>query len=848
MALLPKEKLIDLLKQKKVIPFVGAGFSSATAKVPGWASLIKNGLEYARVRNLDKNNLIEKSEQELAKNNLLTAANFMKEVLNAPSFAFSNWIKEEFQDLKIVSSDLINSILDLNQDVIFTTNYDTLLTSYNNLDNKQLFIHNEYELALNSLKAKNEIVMHLHGVFSRPDSIILSKNDYDLINKNDGYKSFIQKMLSDYHFLFIGCSKDGIMDEDFLIVFNFIKEWFSNSSNQHFILLHEKEVKNQNHIQLLTECNIEAIVYGNEYDQLSPFINTINPNYAERQGKISKYREKLDSEFKRLAINTENFKTGTSSLESFLSTNLNSKYDWVDSEKMKIFENILSEYNNSILDKKERLKFSQTIIQSVFNTIELKEKIDLWSKYGDAPEKLNPLNYISTALLAYDCLLKIPQELIDDIRLSNHSNVFHYGFYHGNLGNFVKEINAFKKEGLNLEEIYRDDRYLFENLKRIIQSLKNFLELDAESFYVEVENATINENIPKKNIIIVSDTEITIRSAENLLNIFARLPLDSKFPVTMVECLKIDSNMLIIGSNSNACFSWNPTEDIYSSIIYKFSNTGAKNFKNNKNHLYVQDDNKISILNNSFTNINEIKIEESFSTFTFHSTGIVCLKKGDSTYKGDILLWHDFNGKLIQKLSYNYFINNIEKDEKLIGKILEGEIEDPLSNFFSKLIVKSLNTITYNNKEYLLLNSRLKLNFDEESSLIFLLEITNNSIVIIKKIHLNNLCCSCSDFIVNSNNQLQLVFGYYDIGNNPIMCEEYIIDINFNIKSRNTYEYLTPKAEYLRDIFSCKYLDEENLVLSEEGKKLILLSTKTKKINEYNLYDDERINYIATYA
>ena len=142
MSILPQEKVIKLLKQKKVIPFIGAGFSSATAKVPGWANLIRTGLEYARVRNIDTNNLIEKSEEELAKNNLLVAANFLKEVLNAPGFPFSNWIKEEFEDLKIISSDLINSVLDLNQNIIFTTNYDTLLTSYNNIDNKKLFIHN----------------------------------------------------------------------------------------------------------------------------------------------------------------------------------------------------------------------------------------------------------------------------------------------------------------------------------------------------------------------------------------------------------------------------------------------------------------------------------------------------------------------------------------------------------------------------------------------------------------------------------------------------------------------------------------------------------------------------------
>lgn len=847
MALSPKEKLIDLLKQKKVIPFIGAGFSSATAKVPGWASLIKNGLEYARVRNLDTNNLIEKSEEELAKNNLLVAANFMKEVLNAPSFAFSNWIEEEFQDLKIVSPDLINSVLDLNQDIIFTTNYDTLLTSYNNIDNKQLFIHNEYELALNSLKSKNEIVMHLHGIYSRPESIILSKDDYNLLNKNIGYKSFLQKMLSNYHFLFVGSSIDGVMDEDFLIVFNFIKEWFSNSSNQHFILLHEKEVKNQNHIQLLTECNIEAIIYGNEYNLLSPFINSINPNYLERQEKISKYREKVDSEFKRLVINTENFKTGTSSLESFLSTNLKSKYDWVDSEKLKVFENILSDYNNTILDKKEKLKFSQAIIQSFFNITELKEKVDLWSKYGDKPDKLNPLNYISTALLAYDCLLKIPQELIDDIKLSIHSNVFHYGFYHGNLGNFVKEINGIKKRGLNLEEFYRDDKYLFENLKRIIQSLKNFLELDAESFYLEVENASINKNIPKSFIAVATETGITLRNENEISTIYAKLALNKNFRVSKIEVISVENKVLLFGINSNSCFYWNPKEDIFINTIYTSEKYNISDFiidrEENEIVLYIKVNGQIIVLK-KFTEEKKINIVENTGSIIKYSGGFLSLRRMDSVYKGDVFYKTDFSGKTSTLYTINSLVDEAKKNYN-INKLITDFVEnDPLGNWRSIIEVKELYRIEKVEKEIIILRSSFVT--EEASSVLFIFEIIQGEIIHKESIHLKYSVCFCLNYFITKQNDLQLACGYLNMDGNKVLCEVILMDKNYRIISNKLFNQDTINEDFkTSDTFQCFFTDENTLILNIEGKKILTFSLVDDSKNKIQLL--ENINTIKFY-
>lgn len=843
----PKEKLIQFLKEDKVIPIIGAGVSTATANLPSWYKLILLGLEYASDRNLDEE-LISIGKKHLADNELLQASNILKKALHAPKFPFNNWIKDCFSDPIIISDLLINSILDLSTSILLTTNYDTLLSTVNSYSDKQKYTNDQYEEVINSIKKNEDIIVHLHGIYDRPETIILSGEDYDNLNKNVGYKTLLQKLLSDYHFLFIGCSKDGVMDQDFLPVFSFIKENFSNSSNQHFILLHEKEIISKNHISLLTECNIEAINYGNDHNLLSKFINDFNPNHEKKEQKIKKLKDFYENEIKRIRKINKNFVESNDEVDKFFENNFKNKYDWVSKEKLEALQKALDDNNKEIINKKEKLIFTQTIIKSIFNVSDLGNKVELWSTHRQNPDKLDPLNFISTALLSYDCLLKIPTEILVDIQKSDYRNIINSRFYDGYLAGFINEIKFYKNLGHDLEKKYNDNHYLFENLKRIIDSLKGFLELDAENFYTEIESAAICQNLPNSFMCVTADTEITLRDTLNLQNIYARLPIDSKFPVFKTECIKLDSSILVIGANSKSIFSWNPTEDISANIIYKSEGVTLDKFKIYNKHIFIKEDNKVSILNEIFEKKGEIYFEDSFMSFSIHSQGIVCVKQ-DAIYKGKALLNYNLNGELINELTYDDFVTNIENDDEINKKNQEYENEDDFYTFFSKLDLRNCETIIFNDKEFILLDSRLRLDYNNESSLIFLIEIKSDSFNIIKKIYLNDLCCcSCFDFLVNDKSQLQLLFGFYDMTNRPIMCEEIILDTNFNIIDKISYEHLTQKGAKTRDIYNCKYLDNDNIVLVEEGRKLIFLSTKTKKNNEIILYDQEQIKISVNYV
>jgi hypothetical protein len=809
--------LKKLLKENKVIPFIGAGVSTATANVAGWESLIVQGLNYAKEKNLDTKGLIQKAQSELELKKFLKASNHLKDLLNAPGHPFINWLNEIFENLEIKDKELISNILDLCCPIILTTNYDTLITSIDNITKRQIYIYNENDLILKAIKDKQDLIVHLHGIYKKPESIILSGKDYDELNNNEGYKFLLKKLFSDYHFLFIGCSKDGVMDNDFSTIFNFIKEWFPTSSNQHFILLHEKEIIAQNHIKLLTECNIDAISYGNGYELLSPFIKSINPNIEKKEAQLNIYKDMVEEELKRIH-NTSN---STNEIETLIKENFNSKYDWIDSEKMKVFEKALEDFNTGIIDKKEKLSFIQKIIQSIVNVSELSEKIELWNSNRDSPKNLNPLNFITTAIISYECLLKIPNDILEDLKYYRNSGIHSY-FFDNYLFGFVTEIKNFQRLNIDLAEFYKDDNYLFENLKRIIDSLNNFLKINPEKFYETIDKATITNQLPHKFIAVVSN-EITLRNETNLDIIYATLPLEKNFSTFKVEIISYNNQTIIVGANNKYCYYWNPSTDIASTTF--FMSDGR--FRISDFFIKVEEltiiievkyGNEIIVFHD-FINESTLHIDNNYSQLIPYNNGYLGLLKKDSIYKSDFLFLIDISGKSRPILSLENLINKIENNEDLSSIIKHYySKENNLKDFINIIDNISIKNINYNGKEIFILKSRFLL--EEMTSLLIIISIEpSEKVEYLQIIHLDKTVSSSFDCLIKSNNNLALICGYYDMNCDEYMLEKVELDENYKIEQEAIK--VNREDENVRDVFTVEFLTENNIITLIEGKSIM---------------------------
>ncbi len=174
------EKL-SRLTQKPVL-FVGSGLSKRYLNSPTWLELLEKISEEVGV---DKKVLREWSDsnyEELAER--LEAIYFTK--LNGSELLDGN-IKRPFRELisKYLENLTINldnkreiSILkNIHYQKLITTNYDSLLESnIFNIDSDDIYIHND---DLFSSETKNKKLYKIHGSISNPESIIITKADYD---------------------------------------------------------------------------------------------------------------------------------------------------------------------------------------------------------------------------------------------------------------------------------------------------------------------------------------------------------------------------------------------------------------------------------------------------------------------------------------------------------------------------------------------------------------------------------------------------------------------------------------------------------------------------------------------
>jgi len=286
----PTENLIAFLEQDKVIPVIGAGVSAAVADLPGWKRAIENGFEFALHRSLNGEAIV-KGKNLLEQGSLTESADILKRLLNSPKNPFATWLDQLFGQPVIRDKKLLTNIHKLCCPMILTTNYDNLIFKTLIVGQKQVFDWSEFQEVHRSVVREEEFILHLHGRINKPETVILSREDYRQLAEQSGYKAVLQSLWMNYHFLFIGCSKDGVLDDDFITILNFLKEWFPTNPHQHFMLVNEANIKNGEHESLLFDCNIESISFGNDYAQLPVLIEKINPNKERLEAKIKKLFE-----------------------------------------------------------------------------------------------------------------------------------------------------------------------------------------------------------------------------------------------------------------------------------------------------------------------------------------------------------------------------------------------------------------------------------------------------------------------------------------------------------------------------------------------------------------------------
>jgi tetratricopeptide (TPR) repeat protein len=292
-------KPIDELKKAletpgQVIAVVAAGFAlnSLKSDTPehargSWQALILDALKQCELSNKIPILAVDKLGTpktrpwtELMQDNvnsgdltmMLSAAQSIREKLGEGDFA--SWLASSVGGLKNALRDPPEAILALHAlgVPIITTNYDDLIEY---VTKRQPITWQDSSAVDRTLRGDTNHVLHIHGYFERPESVILTLDDYSRVKSDAHTQAVMRAMVSNKTYLFIGCG--GTLDDpNFELMLSWFREAFANLPYKHFRLELKHNVASVQASHPDAE-RIQVLEYGTDYDDLAGFLRSLAP-------------------------------------------------------------------------------------------------------------------------------------------------------------------------------------------------------------------------------------------------------------------------------------------------------------------------------------------------------------------------------------------------------------------------------------------------------------------------------------------------------------------------------------------------------------------------------------------
>lgn len=269
-----KDDLRDLIAKRQVIALVGTGVSqSASGKhsVASWAGLLSDGVQRCMSvaqplpAGWDARLLAEIGSGDL--DDLLSAAEKIAAKLGAPKGGeFRRWLRETVGQLPLVDRSVPDALQKLGVPLI-TTNYDSLLEQASGLRPVTWRDGAQVERVL---RGDEQSIIHLHGHWEDPESVILGIRSYDQILRDEHAQNMMRAMRSYKSLLYIGYG-DGLRDPNFGPFLKWSRNLFADSEYRHFRLSLDKDVPSLQK-QHPPEERLYVLSYGARHDDLGHYL------------------------------------------------------------------------------------------------------------------------------------------------------------------------------------------------------------------------------------------------------------------------------------------------------------------------------------------------------------------------------------------------------------------------------------------------------------------------------------------------------------------------------------------------------------------------------------------------
>jgi SIR2-like domain len=270
----PPKDLIEAIAEGRALIVCGAGVTRLAAgnAAPGWKQLIEMGLEHASPG--AEPEWIESCTPLLksAKADLwLAAADMIKQRLVAPPDGrYRAFLKAAVGELKVTQPTVVEALRQIAgaRNPISTTNYDSVLCD--GIGCRVIAWTNAVGAA-ECLDGDRKAILHLHGHWDEPASVVFSARDYERV-KGAESAQFLQQLAAHTRTLvFLGCSASGLGDENVGSLLEWFGKGWSGLGKKHYVLVREAE------LGATWPAAVTPVAYGKDYSELPGFLAALAP-------------------------------------------------------------------------------------------------------------------------------------------------------------------------------------------------------------------------------------------------------------------------------------------------------------------------------------------------------------------------------------------------------------------------------------------------------------------------------------------------------------------------------------------------------------------------------------------
>lgn len=266
------DNLVNEVARRRVVLFLGSGVSSSSiaedsTRPVSWVDFLAGGVGL-----LPNHELKQNVEKLISSKKYLLALQAIKD--NADTGDYHNYLNNCFNEPKFKASPLHNELLNLDIPISVTTNFDKIYDNFcegTSSEAYKVVSYHSNDLA-DLIRSDCRLIIKAHGSINEIGKMIFTRSEYHHAKKSyPQFYEILKALFLTQTVIFIGC---GMEDPDILLTLEDVKITGSNLK-PHYALSRKGQIDDLHKKELLTAYNIRVLEYGNEHDDLTPYIQDL---------------------------------------------------------------------------------------------------------------------------------------------------------------------------------------------------------------------------------------------------------------------------------------------------------------------------------------------------------------------------------------------------------------------------------------------------------------------------------------------------------------------------------------------------------------------------------------------